>query len=128
LYASDLKNPRLIRTAPNGDIFLAESSAGEIKIFRGMTSDGKPQQVSVYATKLNRPYGIAFYPVGSEPQWVYVGNTDSVVRFPYKNGDLKATGPAQHVVYRMGAGTGRVRWSSPLMARKCLWPLVPPPT
>jgi glucose/arabinose dehydrogenase/cytochrome c5 len=98
LYASDLKNPRLIRTAPNGDIFLAESSAGEIKIFRGITSDGKPQEVSVFATKLNRPYGIAFYPVGPDPQWVYIGNTDSVVRFPYKNGDLKARGPDQHIV------------------------------
>lgn len=98
LYATDLKNPRLIRTAPNGDVFLAESSAGEIKIFRGITSDGKPKQVSVFATHLNRPYGIAFYPVGPDPQWVYIGNTDAVVRFPYKNGDLKASASAQHIV------------------------------
>jgi glucose/arabinose dehydrogenase len=98
LYATDLKNPRLIRTAPNGDVFLAESSAGMIKIFRGITGDGKPKEVSVFATKLNRPYGIAFYPVGPDPQWVYVGNTDAVIRFPYKNGDLKANGPAQHIV------------------------------
>jgi len=97
-YAAGLHNPRLIRTAPNGDFFLAESSAGEIKVFRGITSDGKPEQVDVFATGLNEPYGIAFYPPGDNPQWVYVGDTDSVVRFPYKNGDMKASGPAQHIV------------------------------
>jgi len=97
LYATGLNNPRMIRVAPNGDFFVAESSAGQIKVFRGISSDGKPQQVSVFATSLNRPYGIAFYPRGDNPQWVYIGNTDSVVRFPYNNGDLKASGPAQHL-------------------------------
>ena len=87
-YATGLDNPRLIRTAPNGDFFLAESSSGKIKIFRGITADGKPQQATVFATGLNQPYGIAFYPPGDNPQWVYVGNTDAVVRFPYRNGDL----------------------------------------
>jgi glucose/arabinose dehydrogenase len=97
-YARGLDNPRLIRTAPNGDFFLAESNSGKIRVFRGITREGKPEQVSVFATGLNQPYGIAFYPPGENPQWVYVGNTDSVVRFPYKNGDLKATGSAQHIV------------------------------
>ena len=40
-FATGLENPRLIRTAPNGYLFLAESSAGKIKVFRGMTADGK---------------------------------------------------------------------------------------
>jgi glucose/arabinose dehydrogenase len=97
-YATGLDNPRLIRTAPNSDYFLAESNSGEIKVFHGITSDGKPEQVEAFATGLNQPYGIAFYPPGNNPQWVYVGNTDSVVRFPYKNGDLKASGAAQHIV------------------------------
>jgi glucose/arabinose dehydrogenase len=96
-FATGLDNPRLLRTAPNGDIFLAESSSGKIKVFRGITSDGKPEQTSIFATGLNQPYGIAFYPPGDNPQWVYVGNTDSVVRFPYQNGELKAAGPAQHI-------------------------------
>ena len=96
-YATGLDNPRAIRTAPNGDFFLAESSSGKIKVFRGITADGKPQQTSVFATGLNQPYGIAFYPPGDNPQWVYIGNTDSVVRFAYRNGDLKASGPAQHI-------------------------------
>ena len=96
-YATGLDNPRLIRTAPNGDVFLAESSSGNIRVFRGITREGKPEQTSVFATGLSQPYGIAFYPPGGNPQWVYVGNTDSVVRFPYQNGELRATGPPQHI-------------------------------
>lgn len=98
LFASGLHNPRLMRTAPNGDIFLAESSGGIIRVFRGMTDDGKPREAGVFAMGLNEPYGIAFYPPGDNPQWVYIGNTDSMVRFPYHNGDLKAQGSAQHLV------------------------------
>jgi glucose/arabinose dehydrogenase/cytochrome c5 len=96
-YATGLDNPRLIRTAPNGDVFLAESSSGKIRVFRGITREGKPELTSVFATGLDQPYGIAFYPPGGNPQWVYVGNTDSVVRFPYQNGELRANGPPQHI-------------------------------
>ena len=98
LYATALDNPRLIRTAPNGDFFLAESSSGKIKVFRGITREGKAELTSEFATGLNRPYGLAFYPPGDSPQWVYIGNTDAVVRFPYQNGDVQARGPAQHIV------------------------------
>jgi glucose/arabinose dehydrogenase/mono/diheme cytochrome c family protein len=96
-YAAGLNNPRLIRTAPNGDCFVAESEPGDIRIFRGITGDGKPEQMGIFATGLNRPFGINFYPPGPNPKWVYVGNTDSVVRFPYQNGDWKARGPAEHI-------------------------------
>lgn len=92
LFAADLKNPRQIRTAPNGDIFVAETAAGRIRVFRGIGADGKPQQVEEYASGLNDPFGLAFYPPGPDPQWLYVGNTDAVVRLPYHNGDLKARG------------------------------------
>ena len=103
-FASKLDNPRLLRTAPNGDVFLAESDAGEIKIFRGLTSEGKPEQTQVFASGLNKPFGIAFYPPGPNPEWVYVGNTDSVVRFPYRNGDLKARGASQKLADLPGGG------------------------
>jgi len=97
LYVTGLNNPRLIRTAPNGDFFVAESDPGDIKVFRGITGAGKPTESQVFVAGLKQPYGIAFYPPGPDPQWIYVGNTDSVVRFPYKNGDLKASGPAEHI-------------------------------
>jgi len=105
LFADGLDNPRLIRTAPNGDIFLAESSTGMIRVFRGMTKEGKPKQKAVFLTGLNQPYGIAFYPPGaksstkgsSDPQWIYIGSTDAVLRYPYRNGDLHVRGPAQKI-------------------------------
>ncbi|HEY0704598.1 MAG TPA: PQQ-dependent sugar dehydrogenase [Candidatus Acidoferrales bacterium] len=97
-YATGLKNPRLITTAPNGDIFLVEAQAGEIKVFRGISADGKPQQMETFATGFSTPYGVAFFPPGPNPQWMYVGNETSVVRLPYQNGDLKARGAQEKIV------------------------------
>jgi glucose/arabinose dehydrogenase len=97
LYATGLDNPRLLRTAPNGDVFLAESDSGRIRVFRGMTNDGKPEQSAIYTSGLKRPYGLAFYPPGPDPQWLYVGSTNDLVRFPYHAGDLKASGAPEHV-------------------------------
>jgi len=97
LYSKDVDGPRMIRTAPNGDYVVTESVKGQVTILHGMTADGKAEKASVYATGLNRPFGIAFYPKGPNPQWLYIGNTDAVVRFPYKNGDLVATGKPEHV-------------------------------
>lgn len=108
LFASGLNYNRLIRTAPNGDLFLAESRLGEIKVFRGVGKDGKAEQTEVFASGLKRPFGIAFYPPGPDPQWVYVGNTDSVVRFPYHNGDLKAAHGQQVIVPDLPSGAGRL--------------------
>lgn len=104
LYLDNLKNPRQIRMAPNGDFFLTETSAGEIKVLRGRTADGKPQRVETFATGLRGVFGINFYPAGANPQWVYAGNTSSVVRFPYKNGDMKASGPAETIIPELPSG------------------------
>lgn len=104
LYATGLDNPRLIRTAPNGDLFLAESETGKIKVFRGVGPDGKPKQVSVFATGLHQPFGIAFYPLGPNPKYLYIGDTDQIVRFPYKNGDLVASGPFINIAPLPGGG------------------------
>src|SRR6266566_272551 len=106
LYASGLQGPRQIGMAPNGDFFVAESRAGQLSVLRGRSGDGKPEQVSLFASGLNRPFGMAFYPPGSSPQWLYVGNTNSVVRFPYHSGDLKATAAAETLVSDLPSGGG----------------------
>jgi glucose/arabinose dehydrogenase len=111
LFASGLSGPRLIRVAPNGDVFAAESSAGRIRVLRGGSNGGGSgtAQASVFASGLDGAFGIAFYPPGPDPQWVYVGNTDSVVRFPYRSGDLTARGPAEIVVPHLPVGGHRTR-------------------
>jgi|HubBroStandDraft_5_1064220.scaffolds.fasta_scaffold13050_3 glucose/arabinose dehydrogenase/mono/diheme cytochrome c family protein len=106
MFAAGLENPRLLQTAPNGDIFLAESDPGRIRVFRGMTSDGKAEQMQVFASGLKHPYGIAFYPPGPDPQWIYIGNTNEVIRFAYHNGDLKASAAAQHIADLPSSGGG----------------------
>jgi glucose/arabinose dehydrogenase len=103
-YATGLDQPRLIRTAPNGDLFVALSYQNKVMVFRGVGSDGKPKEVSTFAEDLSQPFGINFYPAGAHPKWVYIGNTDSVVRFPYEVGDLKARGPAEHLADLPGGG------------------------
>jgi glucose/arabinose dehydrogenase len=106
LYAEGgFKIPRLIRTAPNGDLFLADSGSGSVIVLRGVGPNGQAAQREVFATGLNKPFGINFWPADN-PQYVYVANTDSVVRFPYKNGDMKATGAAETVVSGIPAGGG----------------------
>ncbi|MEP0320686.1 PQQ-dependent sugar dehydrogenase [Bauldia litoralis] len=103
MVADGFAQPRVIRTAPNGDLFIADSSANEIRVLR-IGDDSSPQEDSVFASDLDQPYGIAFYPNGDNPEWVYVANTDSVVRFPYSSGDLKATGAAETVVAELPTG------------------------
>ena len=108
LYASGLDRPRLIRAAPNGDLFVVESESGKILVFKGVTAEGKAQSSSEFATGLSQPFGVAFYPPGPDPKFVYVGNTDSVVRFPYANGDTKARGKPEVIVPDIPGG-GRLR-------------------
>jgi len=105
-FATGLRGPRLVRLAPNGDLFIAETSAGNIRVLRTVDGDGAPSDNSLFASGLSGPFGIAFYPAGGNPKWVYVGNNNSVVRFPYHNGDLVASGPAETVVPRLADTTG----------------------
>ena len=95
-------------TSPNGDVFVAESMPGRIKRLRDTNGDGKSESVEDFATGLRLPFGIAFYPPGPNPTHIYVGNTDSVVRFPYQNGDAKARGPAEVVVKSIPSGREQV--------------------
>ena len=96
-YAEGFTEPRLIRTAPNGDIFLADSKAGKIMVLRGVGPDGKAQINQIFASGLDHPFGINFYPAAA-PKYVYIANTTSVVRFPYKAGDLKASSGPETIV------------------------------
>jgi glucose/arabinose dehydrogenase len=107
-FATGLTEPRVIVRAPNDDLFLAESRANRVRVLRDADGDGKPEINQVFATGLSRPFGIAFYPPGPEPKYLYVGNTGSVVRFPYHNGDVKATGAAEMIVDNIPSGREQV--------------------
>ena len=118
-FATDLNQPRKLITAPNGDIFVAESTPGRIRVLRDADGDGKPEVKEIYASDLNRPFGLAFYPPGPHPTHLYVGNTDSVVRFAYKEGDTRAAGKPETIVAQL-PGFARAPRRRPLDPRRRL--------
>ncbi|HTG14799.1 MAG TPA: sorbosone dehydrogenase family protein, partial [Blastocatellia bacterium] len=81
----DLQRPRWLAQAPNGDVFVAESEGNRISILRDSNGDGKVDERFVFASGLARPFGMAFW-----RDYLYVGDTDAVVRFAYKPGQTKA--------------------------------------
>ena len=99
-----LEQPRTLRAAPNGDVFIAESGADRIRVLRNSDAAAKPSSVTTFATELNQPFGIAFWPPGPSPRFVYIGDTDRVVRYPYQSGDLQARGPAEVVIPSLPEG------------------------
>ncbi|MGI8889659.1 MAG: PQQ-dependent sugar dehydrogenase [Chthoniobacterales bacterium] len=104
-YAANFEDPRVLLTAPNGDIFVTESRANQIKVMRDQDGNGKPDTTQIFTEEaLNKPFGIAFYPPGPDPQYLYVANTDGVIRFPYRNGDLKARGPVEKLGAHLSPG------------------------
>src|SRR5262249_8943990 len=96
LFAAGLKGPRIIRAAPNVDIFVAESRAGRVTVLR--PDGGEAAKKFVFASGLDYPFGIAFYPPGADPQWIYIAETSAVSRFPYRSGDTTPRGQAETVV------------------------------
>jgi glucose/arabinose dehydrogenase len=96
VFAGGFKQPRTLRVAPNGDIFLSESGAGRVLVFRA-GAGGPAAKPEVFAENLDRPYGIVFLPP-ADPRYVYVAAANQVVRYPYRSGAVKAAGPAEVVV------------------------------
>ncbi len=106
LFADDLDNPRVLRVAPNGDIFVAETAPGVVRVLRAADGASRAATNDVFATNLDAPFGIAFYPPGPDPRWVYVAETNRVLRFPYHTGDRQAAGKPEVIVAALAGSTG----------------------
>lgn len=104
-----LNRPRLMTLAPNGDVFVAESYDGRITIVRDNNGDGKSDEQFVFATGLMQPFGMAFW-----REYLYVGNTDAVVRFKYRPGQTKAEGEPEKIADLPGKGY-REHWTRNVM-------------
>jgi glucose/arabinose dehydrogenase len=101
-WARGLDIPRTLRTAPNGDIFLAETGGGRVLVWRAAQSGAQPGPPSVFAKGLEEPFGIAFWPL-INPRFVYVAEINRVVRYPY-GGGTHALGPAQIIIPSLPEG------------------------
>ncbi|XP_055335964.1 L-sorbosone dehydrogenase-like [Paramacrobiotus metropolitanus] len=109
-HLASLSFPRLLRTAPNGDVFVSEGNRQKITILRRNDSSGQVTNFT-YATAengINMPFGIAFHPPGDTPTHVYIANQESIIRFNYSNGDTAAVGQAEVVVTGI---PGRGHWT-----------------
>ncbi|MDE2017305.1 MAG: PQQ-dependent sugar dehydrogenase, partial [Hyphomicrobiales bacterium] len=117
LYASGLEAPRAMRVAPDGDLFVAETSAG--RIVRLSVAPGAPSaaKVETWRAGLSGVFGMAFYPPGPDPHWLYVATLNQVLRFAYRDGDAAPAGPAQVIVRRI-AGTTGGHWTRDLAFSK----------
>jgi glucose/arabinose dehydrogenase len=103
VFTTDVRGPRRMVQAGNGDVFVAEPRAGDVKVLH-LAEDGSVASTSVFASGLTAPYSVAFYPSPENPQWLYVGEGDKVTRFAYSLGDATASGPAEVVVPSLPAG------------------------
>ena len=102
LWATGLDTPRAMRTAPNGDVFLAESGAGRVRVWRPVPGADHPPPPATFAADLNQPFGIAFWPP-TQPRYVYIAETSRIIRYPY-NGGLEAAGAAEVIIPRLPEG------------------------
>ncbi len=106
VFASGTTGARKMLLAPNGDIFLSETTAGRVVIMRPSADGTHADQIFTFAQGLDLPHGLAFYPDARDPQWLYVAETNRVVRYPYKSGDTQASGVPQIVVARLSPVAG----------------------
>lgn len=103
LFAEGLNNPRSTYILPNHDVLVVQAirefpdrpdkSANRITLFRDTDNDGKPDMREVFLTGLNMPHGMLL--VGD---WFYVGNTNGVVRYPYRAGQTKIDGKGEKIL------------------------------
>jgi len=106
VFTRDVDGPRVMRVAPNGDIFVAETAPGRIKVLKPSADGATVASSTVFASGLNRPFGMQFFPAGAAPQWLYVAEMNRVVRFKYSAGDGKATGEPEVVVSQLAPTDG----------------------
>jgi len=103
-FATGLQAPRNMVIAPNGDIFITETTSNRISVMRPGADHSRAESISVYAQGVVQPLGMAFYPANN-PQWLYVAEMNRVVRYPYNTGDTVANAVPEVIVPQL-APTG----------------------
>src|SRR3954462_4839461 len=122
LYADDVQNARIMEFAPNGDLFVSQPAQNAVMILRATTKNGLPDQRFTFAQgaaparggrgappattngEMTQPFGLAFH-----DGYLYVGNTNSLTRYKYANGDTKASGGPEKLADLAGFGNHSTR-------------------
>jgi glucose/arabinose dehydrogenase len=97
LFAAGLDNPRSLLVLPNGDVLVMESlrqgSGSRIVLLRDSAHRGFPERQESFVSRLNMAYGMTL-----NGDRFYVGNTDSIVAFPYHTGDSHISGRGAKII------------------------------
>jgi glucose/arabinose dehydrogenase len=99
VFASGFEQPRWLAIAPGGDIFVADSEPGRIIVLQDRNRTGQAETRFAFAENLRQPFGIAFH-----DSYVYIGDTDEVVRFRYDPKTSRALGGREHILDLPGGG------------------------
>jgi glucose/arabinose dehydrogenase len=105
-YATQLMGPRKMVVETNGDVLVTEPSGSRISVLHPSADGTHAAKVEVYAQGLNRPFGLTLYPNAAHPQWLYVGETNRVIRYAFQTGDVKPRAALQVVVAELPSGRG----------------------
>lgn len=105
VFLEGLSGPRSMLVAPNGDVILAETRAGRLKVLRP-TPNGRTAFSYVFAKGLQQPYGLAFHPSSGTPRWLYVAELNRVVRYRYEQGMTEASGEPEVVIPQLSPTAG----------------------
>ncbi|HMI07703.1 MAG TPA: sorbosone dehydrogenase family protein [Flavobacterium sp.] len=111
-FAENLENPRYTYIAPNNDIFVCESSADRITVFRDKDQNGSFETQKVFLKKLNQPFGMLVL-----NNYFYVANTDGVYRYAYIEGQLELTTKGEKIL-KLPAGGYNNHWTRNLISNK----------
>jgi len=106
VFAEHLSAPRRLLIAPNGDVLVSETNSGRIVVLRPAADGTHAETTSIYAQGLIQPFGLAFYPASGAPEWLYVAETNRVVRYAYRSGDGSARAVPEIVVPRLAPAGG----------------------
>lgn len=99
VFASGFVEPRWLAVDNNGDVFVADSAAGEVIVLHGLSAKGEAESRTVFADHLNLPFGIAFH-----WDYVYIADTNEILRFRYDPHTSKRLGVAEHILDLPGLG------------------------
>jgi glucose/arabinose dehydrogenase/cytochrome c2 len=105
-FATGTTGARKMLLAPNGDIFLSETQANKVVVMRPSADGTHADQIITFAQGLVLPHGLAFYPNAQHPKWLYVAETNRLVRYAYQPGDTVASGVPQIVVPQLSPVAG----------------------
>jgi len=127
-FARDIESPRWIYVLPNGDVLVAQSrtlpkkekeegkkeartvagtSPNKITLLRDADGDGEPEVRETFLEKLNQPFGMALL----DGATLYVGTTDALLAFPYKEGLKRIDAKKGRKIMDLPAGGYNNHWT-----------------